>query len=90
MPPRTKRIFHDENTRNKIKTTQIINRLTAHINGEISLSATQVQSAKILLDRTLPALASVEHTGEVEYTYVIRAPQPIESHEEWSQKHSLQ
>lgn len=54
---------HDEATRLKIKTSQLINRLMQHVNGECSLEATQVRAAEVLLRKTLPDLASVEATG---------------------------
>jgi hypothetical protein len=44
---------HSEMVRAKIQASQLINRLTAHALGESDMSATQVQAAKILLDKTL-------------------------------------
>lgn len=90
MAARKRRIRHDEDTRAKIQASQLINRLTDHALGKNEMTATQVQAARILLDRTLPALSQVEYTGEVEHSYVIHAPQPFESTEEWAQKHSIQ
>jgi hypothetical protein len=51
---------HDERTRAKIQTSQLINRLILHVNGEVELSTTQVRAAEILLKKTLPDLSSVE------------------------------
>ncbi len=51
---------HDERTRAKIQTSQLINRLISHVNGEVELSTTQVRAAEILLKKTLPDLSSVE------------------------------
>ena len=69
---RTRRIFNDENTRLKIKTTQIINRLTKHIDGELELSSSQVRAAEILLKKTLPDLQVTALTGtdgeEIKFT----------------------
>jgi len=65
MAARIRRIVHDDNTRAKIQTSQIINRLTDHMLGTIELSATQIQAARILLDRTLPVLSAINHTGEL-------------------------
>ena len=47
-----------------IKTTHIVRRLQQNLDGEleIPLTPTQVQSAKILLDRTLPVLQAMEVT----------------------------
>lgn len=65
MAPRTRKIRHDDETRAKIQTSQLINRLNAHVFGEVELSPTQVRSAEILLKKTLPDLSSTEHSGEV-------------------------
>lgn len=66
MAPRSKKIRHDEETRNKIKAAQIINRLNGHVMGEIELSSTQVSSAKLLLGKVLPDLQAVTHAGDEE------------------------
>jgi len=44
---------HQEDVRTKIKIGNIIDRLEKHVAGEIELSASQVTSAKILLDKTM-------------------------------------
>lgn len=44
---------HSEMVRAKIQASQLVNRLTAHALGDAEMSATQVQAAKILLDKTL-------------------------------------
>ena len=51
---------HDERTRAKIQTSQIINRLEKLVNGEIEMTSQQVTAAGILLKKTLPDLQSVE------------------------------
>ena len=51
---------HDEKTRAKIQTSQLINRLISHVNGEVELSSTQVRAAEVLLKKTLPDLSAVE------------------------------
>lgn len=58
---------HDERTRAKIKTSQIINRLMLHINGEVEMSSSQVRSAEILLKKTLPDLQSVEYVAFIQH-----------------------
>lgn len=64
---------HDERTRAKIQTSQIINRLTSLVNGKIDMTAQQVSAAKILLGKTLPDLSSVQMdanvNGEVKMTF---------------------
>jgi hypothetical protein len=54
---------HQDDVRAKIQATMIIKGLVAHIAGEREMSATQVRAAEILLKKTLPDLASVEHSG---------------------------
>lgn len=55
---------HNEDTRNKIKAQQIINRLQSHIDADDPLlDASQVNAAKALLNKVLPDLKAVEHSG---------------------------
>ena len=56
---------HDERTRSKIQTTQLVNRLISHAIGEVEMSATQVRAAEILLKKTLPDLQSTNVTAEI-------------------------
>lgn len=44
---------HQEDVRLKIQCSQIINRLTDNLNGKIELTNGQIQSAKILLDKSM-------------------------------------
>jgi hypothetical protein len=44
---------HTELVREKIRTSYLINRLTAHVEGKVELSSAQVQSARILLDKSI-------------------------------------
>ncbi len=57
---------HDERTRAKIQTSQIINRLNKLVNGEVEMTSQQVRAAEILLRKTLPDLQTIEHIGEPE------------------------
>lgn len=57
---------HQDEVRTKIQATQIINRLYSAFQGEIELSSTQVNIAKALLDKSLPDLKAIEHTGDAE------------------------
>lgn len=87
MPARINKIRHDENTRAKIKVAHLINRFQAHFDGELELSATQIQAGKILLDRALPILQSVEVSGEISTSKVIRAPEVSANSGEWLNQH---
>jgi hypothetical protein len=46
--------------RSHIQTTKILQRLQDHVHGKVILDATQVQSARILLAKSIPDLSSVE------------------------------
>lgn len=54
----------NESCREKIQTSQLINRLQESAMGEIELTNNQLASIKILLSKTLPDLSSTSHTGE--------------------------
>jgi hypothetical protein len=54
---------HDEQTRSKIQTSQLINRLNDHAFGKVEMTPAQVRSAEILLKKSIPDLKSIEHSG---------------------------
>lgn len=56
---------HDERTRAKIKTSQIINRLEKLVNGDVEMSSQQVTAALGLLRKTLPDLSAVTLDGRM-------------------------
>ena len=60
-----KKLTHDQRTREKIRTSQLINRLEKHVLGEIDLTSSQVTAALGLMRKTLPDLTAVEHSGEI-------------------------
>ena len=49
---------HDKQTRAKIQTSQIINRLEKLIKGEVEMTSQQVRAAEILLRKALPDLSA--------------------------------
>jgi len=67
---------HDERTRAKIQTSQILNRLNAFIFGKVELSPAQVTAALGLLRKTIPDLASIEHFGEVKQIFAVSPELP--------------
>jgi hypothetical protein len=69
MAARIRRITHDENTRAKIKTSQLINRLQKHIDGEVELNQSQVRSIEILLKKSLPDLSAIHTTENTEKSF---------------------
>lgn len=54
---------HDQMTRHKIQTSQLINRLMDHAKGKNKMEPTQIKAAEILLKKALPDLQSVSLTG---------------------------
>lgn len=69
---------HDEKTRLKIQTSQLINRLQNHIFKEAEMTATQLRAAEILLNKTLPNLQAIEQKTEITERYAIAA-EPMDS-----------
>ena len=63
-----KRLFHPEEVRQKIRTSQLVNRLNAFVNGEIELSTAQVTAALGLIRKTMPDLSAMAHSGMIETT----------------------
>lgn len=63
MAARINKINHDEKTKRLISASQLLNRLISHANGEIELSQSQVNAARIVIGKSIPDLKAVEHTG---------------------------
>lgn len=53
-----------ENTRKRIQTTMLVERLQKHVLEDLDLSQTQIRAAEILLKKTLPDLQTIEHVGD--------------------------
>lgn len=62
-----KNLSHDARTREKIRTSQLINRLEKFVlnEDEVSLSPAQVSAALGLIKKTLPDLAQVDSTVDL-------------------------
>jgi polynucleotide 5'-kinase involved in rRNA processing len=52
----------NERDRDRIRAEVLAHRLEQHVEGKVELSATQVQAAKILIDKGKPSLQAVEQT----------------------------
>jgi hypothetical protein len=61
-----KHLSHDAKTRERIRTSQLINRLHDNAFGKVELSATQIKSIEILLRKSLPDLSSIHIEGTIE------------------------
>jgi hypothetical protein len=59
-----KQLFHPDEVKAKIKTSQLINRLQENaLSKEETLTRGQIDSIKALLSKTVPDLKAVEHSG---------------------------
>jgi hypothetical protein len=66
-----KQLFHPDVVKKKIQTSQLINRLQENaLSAEETMTAGQIASANSLLDRVLPKMKAVEHSGEVGVTVI--------------------
>jgi hypothetical protein len=83
------KLRHPDDTRLKIQTTQLINRLNNHAVGKVDLSPTQVKAIEILLRKALPDLSAVDATmnGEV-MNYVVSAEPMTE--DDWETTYSVE
>ena len=54
---------HQDCIREKIRASQLVNRLEDHVLGEVEMTATQVRAAEALLKKCVPDLKSTEHSG---------------------------
>jgi len=88
MAARSVKIRHDEETRAKIQTSQLINRLSDHVLGKVDLKPTQVAAALGLLRKTIPDLSQAENKTEVVHRYVARLPSKASSTDEWQKQNS--
>ena len=88
MAARATKIRHDEETRLKIKTSQLINRLTNHVLGKVDMKPSQVTAALGLLKKAIPDLSSSEVRSETTVRYVARVPNKVETSIGWQQQHA--
>ena len=81
-----KMLFHPDYVREKIRASQLINRLHKCAFGEIQLTMTQLRAIEILLRKCIPDLAAAEIKSDVTHRYVAELP-PVLSKEEWLEKY---
>jgi hypothetical protein len=55
--------LHQDDVRKKIQTSQLLNRLTDHVFGDVELQQSQIKAIEILLRKSLPDLSAVQLTG---------------------------
>ena len=83
---RRKMLFHPDYVREKIRASQLLNRLQKCAFGEISLTITQLRAIEILLRKSIPDLAAAEMKSEQTYRYVVELP-PVLTKVEWQAKY---
>jgi len=60
-----KQLWHPDDVRKRIQASQLINRLTAHVNSPTPLmDSSQVTAAVKLLGKVLPDLSATQHSGD--------------------------
>ncbi len=79
MAARTNRPNHTDSCRDKIKVSQLLNRLQDHVLGKDDnpedkpeISATQMKAIEILLRKKLPDLSSVELEATVDGSLTVQ------------------
>jgi hypothetical protein len=90
MAARTRRILHDDATRERIQATQLVNRLQDNALGKLKVEMTpgQVRSAEILLKKKIPDLSSTENKTEVVHRYVADVPEIAKTVDQWQKQHA--
>jgi hypothetical protein len=70
----------EDNTRQRIQSSKVVNRLISFIEGEIVLESAQVSASLGLLKKVLPDLSAVEHSQD--------GDKPFKMVVEWQSKES--
>lgn len=53
---------NQQSVREKIRASQLINRLQNHVDGKVEMGQTQVRAAEVLLRKCLPDLSAIDAT----------------------------
>ena len=64
MAARTNKPYHDDKTKRLIQASQLLNRLISHANGEIEMTQSQVNPAKVVIGKSIPDLKAIELSGD--------------------------
>jgi hypothetical protein len=81
-----KMLFHPDYVREKIRASQLINRLQSCAMGEIELTIPQIRAIDILLRKCVPDLVQTDISAQVSHRYVVEIPAQL-SNEEWQEKY---
>jgi hypothetical protein len=66
MAARINKTQHEEKTKRLIQASQLINRLIQHAKGEIEMTQSQVNAAKIVIGKSIPDLKAMELSSDPE------------------------
>lgn len=58
------RLRHQDEVREKIRASQLVNRLEDHVLGEVEMTSTQVSAALGLLKKCVPDLQAMQVSGD--------------------------
>lgn len=72
MAARKLRPKHTDEIRNKIRASQLVNRLENHVFGEVEMNSTQVTAALGLLKKCVPDIQAVTHSGDENHPIEMR------------------
>lgn len=72
MAKRTKKPLHLDSAREKIQTSQLVNRLQDHAFEKITLDKSRVKAIEVLLKKTLPDLQSIQMDTSGEVTVTVK------------------
>jgi hypothetical protein len=64
MAARKHKVQHTQRDKDRIRASQLLNRLDLFANGKVLLSAAQVQAARIVIGKVVPDLKSIEVAGD--------------------------
>lgn len=65
-----KQLFHPDDVKAKIQASQLINRLSKHaLSNSPIMDASQVTAAVKLLNKVIPDLKAIEHSGALTLTH---------------------
>lgn len=63
MPARKNKVTLSDSWKDGIRVSAIMNRLNQHIQGEVEMTATQINAAKIVLGKLVPDVNRTEVSG---------------------------
>lgn len=85
MAARIKRLIHDRELRENIRSGMLISRLQNHVDGKLKMQPSQVTAALGLLKKVIPDLSQQELKGEIGH-FVVRLPDVAPTSEAWLER----